>query len=108
MSGVEASGESQPAKKTREVTLCQGYLHSPPERSLPLPGVLHHARGYSVRQLFANAAIAANRRRGGQKRLLVIVVTNCTGDHVLRVNGTVICCEGRVKSSALGVWIICS
>ena len=37
-----------------------------------------------------------------------IVVTNCTGDHVLRVNGTVICCEGRVKSSALGVWIICS
>jgi hypothetical protein len=30
-------------------------------RSLPLPGILHRARGYSPRQLFANAAIAASR-----------------------------------------------
>jgi hypothetical protein len=46
---------------------------------------------------------------GPQKHLLVIVVTNCTGDAVLVTsNGTVICCEGRVKSSALGEWIICS
>jgi hypothetical protein len=47
---------------------------------LLVPGVAHQARDYSRRQFFANAAIAANKRRGAQKRLLVIVVTYCADE----------------------------